>query len=150
MNCQLFLESHVPAVFDYEKNQLGSDLSEIQAEMKSWDQSWRKESLDHYSKLGWSFVAQEGETIRGYVLAQPILYFNNWTQTLWVEYLKADDPKTAHELMDVVIRWSKSKHLQKVILNGEQSWSSEILESWQAFKKGSFYHLSTTKLTEDA
>ncbi|MCJ8276623.1 MAG: hypothetical protein MJK18_07260 [Bdellovibrionales bacterium] len=88
MDIKLLMPEHGDAIINYEKQVLKNQgLSEIEAEMKSWDFPWRRESLDHYIKLGWSFVALEGEEIKGYILGQPLLFFNNWTQCLWLEYV---------------------------------------------------------------
>ena len=149
MEIKLFLDDHVEAVFSYELNRLPSDLSEIQREMKSWENPWRKESLQHYSKLGWSFIAFEGDEILGYILGQPVLFFNNWTQTLWVEAMSFQDKEVGFQLLDTVVRWSKSKHLQKVIYNKKCSHAGFAKESFPKFQDGDYLHLSTTKLTED-
>ena len=149
METKLFLEDHVEAVHSFEREQLPSDLSPIQAEMKSWETPWRKESLEHYSKLGWSFVALKDGEVCGYILGQPILFFNNWTQTLWVEHLSFQEEEVGFQLMDVAIRWAKTKHLQKVIVNSQTKNLSFIEEKFSGFKENSYLHLSTTKIQED-
>ncbi len=149
MEIKLFLEEHVEAVFEFEMNQLPSELSEIHREMKSWENPWRKESLEHYSKLGWSFVAEEQGQIKGYILGQPVLFFNNWTQTLWIEHISFNNESVGHQLVDTTIRWSKTKHLQKVILNANSDRSAFVQETFPGFKQNGYLHLSTTKLTED-
>lgn len=149
METKLFLADHVEAVHDYEKGKLPADLKPIQIEMKSWEHPWRIESLNHYSGIGWSFVAFEGDKIVGYILAQPFLFMNNWTQSLWVEYVSSDSPEIRNQLVDVVIRWSKTKHLQKVIMNNRIKELDSIRESFGGFKEGGYIHLSTTKLSED-
>ena len=142
------LEEHVEKILNFEKDKSSFSDNPMKFEMHSWDQSWRKESLEHYSQLGWSFIAEENGELLGYVLAQPILFFNNWTQTLWVEHLSATSDTVGHTLMDVLIRWSKSKHLQKVLLNGQKQWHSPVLEGFTDFEEGCFFHKSTTKLVE--
>lgn len=149
MEIKLFLEEHVDNVFSYELDKLPSDLPEIKKEMKSWENPWRKESLTHYSKLGWSFIAQEGDEVKGYILGQPVLFFNNWTQTLWIESMNFDNEEIGFQLLDTVVRWSKTKHLQKVIFNSKCEYAGFAKESFPKFAEGGFLHLSTTKLTED-
>lgn len=150
MEVKLFLPDHVEAVFEFEKNRLEEGLSDVQAEMKSWDQPWRKESLQHYSQLGWSFVLIDPSSkVQGYILGQPILFFNNWTQTLWVEHLSFEDSDFGYQLMDTVVRWAKTKHLQKVLLNLDSDQSGFVKESFPAFNSKGYLHLSTTKLAED-
>ncbi len=147
----MFLPDYVDAVFGFEKNRLGSALGEIQFEMKSWDQPWRKESLDHYSQLGWSFVAVDNDNkVRGYILGQPILFFNNWTQTLWIEHLAYESEDLGQQLIDTIVRWAKTKHLQKVLVNSDSSSASFVQESFPKFKGKNYLHLSTTKLAEES
>lgn len=149
MEIKLFLPDHVEAVYEYEQSQLPADQSEIQKEMTSWDNPWRKESLDHYAKLGWSFVAVEEDKIVGYILGQTVLFFNNWTQTLWVEHLSFKDNEVGHQLADTVIRWAKTKHLQKVVMNSQSDRAAFVTESFPKFNESGYFHLSTTKLQED-
>lgn len=144
----MFLEEHVDAVYDYEKTQLPMDMGDIQKEMVSWDKPWRKESLEHYSKLGWSFIAFEGDRIVGYVLGQTVLFFNNWTQTLWMEHLSFQNEEVGFQLADTIVRWAKTKHLQKVIVNRDSDRAAFVAESFPKFQEGGFFHLSTTKLHE--
>ncbi|MEM7645486.1 MAG: hypothetical protein AAF203_01140 [Pseudomonadota bacterium] len=148
MDCQLFLPDHVEKVLEFEKNQNSHLGDGLKFEMHSWDQPWRKESLIHYASLGWSFVATEDQKLLGYVLAQPFLYFNNWTQVVWVENLSSQNSEISDQLMDVLIRWSKSKHMQKVILNNERDWAPSLASEDSRWKEGTFFHLSTTKLEE--
>lgn len=149
MEVKLFLQEHIDPVHSFEMRQLSQELSPIAAEMKSWEFPWRKESMEHYMNLGWSFVCLEGDDILGYVLAQPLLFFNNWTQSLWVEHLSATNKDVCYQLMDVVVRWSKTKHLQKVILNPKIESTDFIKENFNGFKEGQYLHLSTTKMSEE-
>lgn len=148
MECKLLLNQHVESVFQFEKSRLSAELSEIETEMHSWQQPWRMESLQHYAELGWSFIALKENAIQGYVLGQPLLFYNNWTQSLWVEHLAYLNDDVAFELMDVMIRWAKSKHLQKVLLNGEKDWTQTTKKLFNQFQKGEYLHMSTTKMSE--
>lgn len=149
MDVKLLTSDFCDSIVSFEKKRLASSgLSEIEAEMKSWDFPWRQESLSHYANIGWSFVAiSEGE-IKGYVLGQPLLFFNNWTQTLWLEHSTYLSSDIGEALFDVAIRWAKSKHLQKVILNPKGNDVDFVVEKYPKFQKGEFLHLSTTKLSE--
>ena len=151
MEIKLFLPDQVEAVFEFEKNRLEGGMSELQIEMQSWDQPWRKESLQHYSQLGWSFVQLDADDkIQGYILGQPFLFFNNWTQTLWVEHVAFDNPEVGLQLVDTIVRWAKTKHLQKVLMNCDSSQSSFVKESFPGFNEKGYFHLSTTKLSEES
>ncbi len=145
----MFLPAHVDSIFSYEKKKLEADLSELQIEMKAWDQPWRKESLDHYSNLGWSFVAvDDNNEILGYTLGQPFLFFNNWTQSLWIEHMSFENEDVGHQLVDTVIRWAKTKHLQKVLVNSDCEAADFAQSTFTGFKDKGYLHLSTTKMEE--
>lgn len=148
METKIFLEDQIDLVRDYELGKI-SDLNPMEKEMRSWDSPWRNESLAHYSGLGWSFVGVQDQKVVGYILSQPILFFNNWTQTLWVEHMGYDSKEIGRELLDISIRWAKSKHLQKVVLNSKIENIQWTLEEFQGFKEGGYFHLSTTKLSEE-
>ena len=83
-----------------------------------WSAPWRKESLDHYLKLGWSMVRRDAETGRmlGYILAQPFLFLRQQTQTVWIEHIEGETPAIVSELLDTVIRISREKHMQRVLM----------------------------------
>ena len=149
MEIKLFLNTHIEPVIQYEMSKFPSDWNDIQKEMESWQHPWRKESLQHYCDLGWSFVAEENDVLKGYILGQPLLFFNNWTQSLWVEDLSFDNEEIGFQLMDTAIKWSKTKHLQKVIFNTKSSKTGFVKESFPKFNDQSYLHLSTTKLEEN-
>jgi hypothetical protein len=102
----------------------------------SWTVRWRKEALEHYLRLGWSFVArkpgagsgEKGETA-GFFLAQPVLFFRGQTQTLWVEHISGADQDAVRQLVDVAVRVAREKHLQRVLFSDadEFLWA---LEGW--------------------
>lgn len=83
-----------------------------------WSAPWRKESLEHYLKLGWSMARRDPQTGRllGYALAQPILFFRKQTQTVWIEYVEAETPGLAGEIVDTLIRVGREKHMQRVLM----------------------------------
>lgn len=83
-----------------------------------WSASWRKESLEHYLKLGWSMARREPDTGRllGYILAQPVLFMRQQTQTVWIEHVEGETPSIMSELVDTVIRVAREKHMQRVLM----------------------------------
>jgi len=110
---------------------------ETERELLSWHASWRKESLDHYLALGWSFglwrqptAEQQTEQLAGYFIAQPQLFVRGLTQTLWVERLVADSPQATSDLVDIAYRISREKHLQKVCfyLHDDAPLASSVLQ----------------------
>lgn len=84
-----------------------------------WTAPWRKESLEHYLKLGWSMARRDPMTGRllGYALAQPFLFFRRQTQTVWIEHVEAQSKEIAAELVDTLIRIGREKHMQRVLMD---------------------------------
>ncbi|MGE3682467.1 MAG: hypothetical protein AB7G93_12145 [Bdellovibrionales bacterium] len=116
-------------------------------EMQSWNARWRQEALEHYLPLGWSFGAFETETetdtetgididteaeqsLRGVVLAQPLLFFRGLTQTLWVEHFSFTTPRAGVLLLETLYAWARDKHLQCVLMEDEPGVKA-LLASWK-------------------
>lgn len=97
-----------------------TDPDSFENKMMVWDSSYRKEALEHYFKLGWSFVAFNTENkLVGFFLGQPLLFLDKQTQTLWVEYVIAINAEVKTELIDIAYRLSREKHFQRVLLPTE-------------------------------
>lgn len=111
----------VDPVLQFESFQkFANGADNIEAKMQIWDSSFRKESLEHYFKLGWSFVAFDSENkLVGFFLGQPLLFLDKQTQTLWVEYVSAIDVEIRTELIDIAYRLSREKHFQRVLISSE-------------------------------
>jgi hypothetical protein len=114
-----------------EKRLERSEPNEQERMFKSWSVKWRREALEHYLKLGWSFIARDEQTNRtvGFFLAQPFLFFRGQTQTLWVEHIEADDGDVKRQLVDTAVRVSREKHLQRVIF-ADANEHAEVLKTW--------------------
>lgn len=96
------------------KVQIPDDMERM---IKIWSSLFRKESLEHYLKLGWSFIAEnEEKNCVGYFLGQPLLFVEGQTQTLWVEDVQAQTAEISADLVDISYKLSRDKHFQKVIL----------------------------------
>ncbi len=108
--------------YEYQKNyEAGAD--EIENQIMVWNSFFRKESLEHYFKSGWSFIAHDQDNkIVGFFMGQALLFMDKQTQSLWVEYVSADNALIYTELVDIAYRLSREKHLQKVLF------SSVVLE----------------------
>jgi hypothetical protein len=103
-------------IHSYEVDKLKNiDMHPVEKELLQWSMPWRKESLEHYLKLGWSFSAHSGDKLVGYSLGQPFLFVTADAQTLWVEHVSGDSNEIIEKLVDVSIRWGRDKHFQKVI-----------------------------------
>jgi hypothetical protein len=119
----------LPKITDLEKRLLAErEPDETEREFASWHASWRKESLEYYLPLGWSFgvwiESASGTELVGYYIAQPQLFTRGQTQTLWVEQLTATNDIIKDELKLIARRIAREKHFQKVIFNGEEEPSS--------------------------
>lgn len=127
LELRLLLPADSESVMAFSRKQLETEVHDnMEREMQSWNARWRGEALQHYLALGWSFGCFGSEPtqatqLKGYVLAQPLLFFRGLTQTLWVEYLTFDnaEPEVGHALLDCVHRWARDKHLQCVLAEAE-------------------------------
>lgn len=126
----------------FELNRLSGEG--IEKEMQAWHALWRREALEHYAPLGWSFVMREAGKLKGYVLAQPILFLNGWTQTLWVEHIGAENEDLATYLFEIVYRWARDKHFQKVYFHDKLQFINK--DQLPIQKEGLLNSISTTKI----
>lgn len=116
--------SEIPEILDFEQRKLAEQiLNEEDRALLSWNARWRKEALEHYIPMGWSFLARDtavtsefsdGGLLMGYFIAQPLLFLDGQTQSLWVEHLQFSSLQVRDELCDLAYRLSREKHLQKV------------------------------------
>lgn len=109
----------VEKVFNYEyKKNFSIDSNEIENQIAVWNSFYRKESLEHYFKSGWSFVALDtDQNIVGFFMGQALLFLDKQTQSLWIEYISADNSEVYTELVDIAYRLSRDKHLQRVLFS---------------------------------
>lgn len=120
---------------------------ETERELESWNANWRQEALEHYLPLGWSFGVWSGETLNGYFLAQPFLFFRGMTQTLWVEHLSFENQEICRQLLDLVYRCAREKHLQKVLIHQPDAKTAEVLKGLGAeFITDAISEMKTTKI----
>lgn len=137
----------VESVFNYEyKKNFDSGSDEIENQIMVWNSFFRKESLEHYFKTGWSFLAIDTEqNIVGFFMGQALLFMDKQTQSLWVEYVSASDPQIFTELVDIAYRLSREKHFQKVlfsdVVQGQTLTKSFPFKQWER----SVSYLKTTK-----
>ena len=116
IDLKVILTSEIPELLNYEEHRLMEQgLPEDEAKISAWSAPWRKEALEHYIPMGWSFLARDLDgKLLGYFLAQPILFFDRQTQSLWVEHLQASSLLARDALTDLACRLSRDKHLQRV------------------------------------
>jgi hypothetical protein len=141
--------SELDEILDYENRKLSEMIAdETERMLASWNTRWRKESLQHYLSMGWSFLARdtaqpstfcEEGLLVGYFIAQPLLFFDGQTQSLWIEHLQYSSLQARDELAELAYKLSREKHFQKVFFPGSPSVMSAIrgmkAETWspQAF-----------------
>lgn len=118
---RILLPTDADQILNYARRKLGAEIKDpMELEMAAWTARWRAEALAHYLPQGWSFGAfAADQTLTGYLLGQPLLFYRGLTQTLWVEDLGFDDVAVAKALMDVAYRWARDKHLQCVLLESQ-------------------------------
>jgi hypothetical protein len=127
-------------ILEFEKSKL-KDLpgDPIENEISSWNSAWRKEALEHHLPLGWSFCfrdenqsssfSKEGLLV-GYFIAQPLLFFDNQTQSLWVEHISYLSLQARDEICELAYRLAREKHFQRVFFSN----SPAIRNAVQSFK----------------
>ncbi len=128
------------------KLQFPDDPESFENKMQVWDSCYRKESLEHYFKLGWSFIAFDNENkIAGFFLGQPFLFVDKQTQSLWIEHVSALNDEVKTELIDIAYRLSREKHFQRVLLSS--SFEKQSLTKSFPFQKWD-RQISTLKTTK--
>lgn len=115
----LFAETNYKLKLQFETDP-ENQLDDMDFMMKVWESRFRKEALEHYLKLGWSFIAEDEQgKMVGFFLGQPLLFFQGQTQTLWVEEAMEDfgfeNQTILKELLDIAYKLSREKHFQRVI-----------------------------------
>lgn len=116
--------SEIEELLDFENQKLQSAIpDEMERSMASWSARWRGEALEQYLPLGWSFCARDPNIksdwsneglLMGYFIAQPLLFFEGQTQSLWVEHIQYSSLQARDELVDLAYRLSREKHFQRV------------------------------------
>lgn len=147
--CRIIQISDLDEIIDFEQRRLAETVADENERMfQSWHARWRKESLQHYLPMGWSFLARDPDLaseaqpegpLVGYFLAQPLLFFDGQTQSLWVEYLSAASLQSRDELCQLAYKLSREKNFQRVffpnnpgVMNSvgtlrPENWQSQIL-----------------------
>lgn len=120
---------------------------EMERMMAVWNSKFRIEALNHYIALGWSFLAHDKQTkeLQGYFIAQPLLFFDGQTQTLWVEHVQFVSETVRDGLCELAYKLGREKHLQRVYFPNEE----RVLPAIQSFKPLEWNHdkvmVKTTK-----
>ncbi|MFP5518285.1 MAG: hypothetical protein ACLGGX_00145 [Bdellovibrionia bacterium] len=140
--CRVLQSSDIEEILKFEEQKLQELIPDESERMfASWNSRARREALEHYSQLGWSFLARDSQkpnefssegTLVGYFLGQPLLFFEGQTQSLWVEHIQTSNEQASMELIDLAYRLSREKHFQKVFLpKGASGLPPVSFENWQ-------------------
>lgn len=107
--------TEIEEILDFEMRKLIDTIpDETTRTFQVWNSRWRKEALEHYLKLGWSFLARDNGKLVGYFLAQPMLFLEGQTQSLWIEHIQFSSLEVRDALCDLGYRLSREKHFQRV------------------------------------
>lgn len=152
LNTRIMHITDLDHIIKFEKQILSQTVTdEMEREIQSWNSRWRSESLNHYLPMGWSFVAfdkpnhkennsshstdENFDHLRGYFIAQPLLFFDGQTQSLWVEHFQCLDETAAQDLFELAYRLAREKHFQKVYFPAKLLQSpaiAKLADSWKS------------------
>ena len=117
LDCRVILVDDLQDILDLENKKL-QDMypDESDRMIAGWNSKFRVEALNHYIPLGWSFLARDTETqqLVGYFIAQPLLFLDGQTQSLWVEHVQYASLQARDELCELAYKLGREKHLQRV------------------------------------
>ena len=117
LDCRVILADDLQDILDLENKKL-QDLYPDEADrmIAGWNSKFRVEALNHYIPLGWSFLARDPESkvLVGYFIAQPLLFLDGQTQSLWVEHVQYSSLQARDQLCELAYKLGREKHLQRV------------------------------------
>ena len=127
MEMRVLTPEEIDEVLVYERELLKTKIeNDFERELAEWSARWRREALEYYLPLGWSFaVRDQNQKLQGYFLGQPLLFFRGHTQNLWVEHLSAQSADVQKLLIEIAYRWSRDKHLQRVLF-AQADWLDSV------------------------
>lgn len=110
-------------VYAFSKNRWLANPKSQENLFHEWSASWRREFLEHYLKIGWSIARRDPVSGRllGYILAQPVVFFRQHMQTVWIEYVEAESPKQVAELIEAIYKVCREKNMQRLFVRYDES-----------------------------
>lgn len=135
--CRVILTEDLQDILDLENNKLQEAYpDEMERMIAGWNSRFRIEALNHYIPLGWSFLARDHESQKlvGYFIAQPLLFLQGQTQSLWVEHMQYVSSQARDELCELAYKLGREKHLQRVYFPQDNG----VPNSIQTFKPESW------------
>ncbi len=130
--CRVIQQQDLNAIIQFEQKRMEQLIpDETERMFAHWNSRARQEAMEHHIPMGWSFLAlNENQEIVGYFLAQPLLFFDGQTQSLWVEHVQYANEQARNELCELAYRLSREKHFQRVYFQQ----TDEINQAVSAFK----------------
>lgn len=136
--CRVILPEDIQDMLDFENKKLEEVYpDEIERSVAGWNSKFRVEALNHYVSLGWSFLVRDSDTeaLLGYFIAQPLLFLEGQTQSLWIEHLQHNSLQARDELCDLAYKLGREKHFQRVYFPNENGVSNSVAalkpEAWK-------------------
>lgn len=120
-----------------------SQLDEMEFELSTWVAPWRKEALEYYLPLGWSFGLFADDQVQAFALAQPQLFVHGLTQNLWVEHLFFQSESQVRTLLDLLYRTCREKHFQSLRLK-DAKWIPYLPENVRPVDEPTDVHIFKT------
>lgn len=127
--CRVIQTGDLQDILDLENKKLQEAYpDEMERMIAGWNSKFRVEALNHYIPLGWSFLLrdEEDEKLMGYFIAQPLLFLDGQTQTLWVEHVQYCSLQARDELCELAYKLGREKHLQRVYFPNENGVPNSI------------------------
>lgn len=136
--CRVIQAEDLQDILDLENKKLHELYpDEMERTIARWNSKFREEALNHYISLGWSFLARDEENNKlvGYFIAQPLLFLDGQTQTLWVEHVQYCSLQARDELCELAYKLGREKHLQRVYFPHDNGIPNSVKifkpETWQ-------------------
>lgn len=135
--CRVIQAEDLQEIVELENKKLQEAYpDETERMMAGWNSKFRLEALNHYIPLGWSFLARDDDngSLMGYFIAQPLLFLDGHTQSLWVEHVQYRSLQARDELCELAYKLGREKHLQRVYFPSDNGVPNSIKsfkpESW--------------------
>lgn len=136
--CRVIQADDLQDILDLENKKLQDAYpDEMERMMAGWSSKFRIEALNHYIPLGWSFLARDEDTdsLLGYFIAQPLLFLDGQTQSLWVEHVQYTSLQARDELCELAYKLGREKHLQRVYFPNDNGVPNSVksfkADTWQ-------------------
>ena len=147
--CRIIQADDLEQILSFEAKKMQEAIpDEMERMFAQWNSRARKEAMEHYIPMGWSFLALgDDKEIVGYFLAQPLLFLDGQTQSLWVEHVQYSSLQARDELCELAYKLSREKHFQRVYFPQAGGIQNSVAtfkpEPWQP----SALQVKTTKVT---